>query len=156
VSALPISALRRWVEALGEAAEGRVGTRIPVPPSLYREPRSRVGFLEDVGLGYLTLERQTRTLSGGEAQRISLANALGSRLGDTLDVLAQPTIGLHPEANERLLTLLTRLRAGGNSVLVGEHAPDAMRMADHLLELGPGSGERGGEVVFQGSLQEMM
>ena len=156
VSALPISALRRWVAALGGEGEERVATRIPVPSSLYRELRSRVGFLDDVGLGYLTLERQTRTLSGGEAQRISLANALGSRLVDTLYVLDEPTIGLHPADNERLLSLLTRLRDGGNSVLVVEHDPDAMRMADHLLELGPGSGERGGDIVFQGTLEEMM
>jgi excinuclease ABC subunit A len=109
-----------------------------------------------VGLGYLTLERQTRTLSGGEAQRISLANALGSRLVDTLYVLDEPTIGLHPADNDRLLALLLRLREAGNTVLVVEHDPEAMRAADHLVELGPGSGERGGYVVFQGTVEEML
>jgi excinuclease ABC subunit A len=160
VSELPVAALRRWVEGLkgetGTEKESVPDTLIPIPDSLYQELRSRVGFLEDVGLGYLTLERQTRTLSGGEAQRISLANALGSRLVDTLYVLDEPTIGLHPADNERLLRLLTRLRDSGNTVLVVEHDPDAMRVADHLLELGPGSGERGGKLVFQGTLAEMV
>jgi excinuclease ABC subunit A len=153
VSALPITALSAWVKELG-SMEG--ATAIPIPESLFREIESRVGFLCDVGLGYLTLERQTRTLSGGEAQRISLANALGSRLVDTLYVLDEPTIGLHPADNEKLLRLLTRLRDSGNTVLVVEHDPDAMRIADHLLELGPGSGERGGQIVFQGTLAEML
>jgi excinuclease ABC subunit A len=127
-----------------------------IASTILKELTGRVGFLNDVGLGYLTLDRQTRTLSGGEAQRISLANALGSRLVDTLYVLDEPTIGLHPADNEKLLQLLLRLRDGGNSVLVVEHDPDAMRAADHLVELGPGSGERGGFVIFEGSLSAMM
>ncbi|HEX7240121.1 MAG TPA: ATP-binding cassette domain-containing protein [Longimicrobiaceae bacterium] len=123
---------------------------------ILRELEARVGFLNDVGLGYLTLERQTRTLSGGEAQRITLANALGSRLVDTLYVLDEPTIGLHPADNDRLLKLLVRLRTAGNTVLMVEHDPEAMRVADHLVELGPGSGELGGELVFQGTLAEIL
>ncbi|MGH7497872.1 MAG: excinuclease ABC subunit UvrA, partial [Gemmatimonadales bacterium] len=111
---------------------------------------SRLEFLIDVGLGYLTLERQTRTLSGGEAQRIALANALGSRLVDTLYVLDEPTVGLHPRDTDRLLALLRRLRDGGNTVLVVEHDLAAIRQADFMLELGPGSGERGGSVVHAG------
>jgi len=110
----------------------------------------RLGFLRDVGLGYLTLERQTRTLSGGEAQRISLANALGSNLVDSLYVLDEPSIGLHPRDTDRLLALLRRLRDNGNTVVVVEHDLAAIQQADFMLELGPGSGERGGRVVHAG------
>ena len=98
---------------------------------------ARLGFLRDVGLGYLTLDRQTRTLSGGEAQRISLANALGSRLVDTLYVLDEPSVGLHPRDTDRLLALLRRLRDAGNTVIVVEHDLAAIRQADFMLELGP-------------------
>src|SRR5690606_10320667 len=102
------------------------------------------------GLGYLTLSRQTRTLSGGEAQRINLANALGSALVDTLYVLDEPTIGLHPRDTAALLGLLERLRDGGNTVVVVEHDAHAILSADHVVELGPGSGEHGGQVVYEG------
>jgi excinuclease ABC subunit A len=184
VSALPIARLREWVEGLGAERGARNeerGTRSEAerldPQSAVREPQSeaglsafelqvaeqilkelnaRLGFLDEVGVGYLTLERQTRTLSGGEAQRITLANALGSRLVDTLYVLDEPTIGLHPADNERLLRLLARLRDAGNTVIVVEHDPEAMRMADHLVELGPGSGEHGGELVFEGTLAALL
>ncbi|MEX2583713.1 MAG: excinuclease ABC subunit UvrA [Gemmatimonadota bacterium] len=156
VSALPLEQLQRWVAALGDPAGALSATERKISESILKELTARVGFLNDVGLGYLTLERQMRTLSGGEAQRISLANALGSSLVDTVYVLDEPTIGLHPADNEKLLRLLLRLRDGGNSVLVVEHDPDAMRVADHLVELGPGSGERGGEIVFEGTLDEMM
>ncbi len=112
----------------------------------------RIRFLRDVGLGYLTLDRQTRTLSGGEAQRIALANALGARLVDTLYVLDEPSIGLHPRDTDRLLGLLRRLRDGGNTVVVVEHDPAAIREADFMLELGPGAGERGGHIVHAGPI----
>jgi excinuclease ABC subunit A len=115
---------------------------------------ARVGFLRDVGLGYLTLDRQTRTLSGGEAQRISLSNALGSRLVDTLYVLDEPSVGLHPRDTDRLLGLLRRLRDGGNTVLVVEHDLAAIQQADFMLELGPGSGENGGRIVHAGPVGE--
>ncbi|HKU62494.1 MAG TPA: excinuclease ABC subunit UvrA [Gemmatimonadales bacterium] len=111
---------------------------------------ARLGFLRDVGLGYLTLDRQTRTLSGGEAQRISLSNALGSRLVDTLYVLDEPSVGLHPRDTDRLLALLRRLRDAGNTVVVVEHDLAAVQQADFMLELGPGSGDRGGRVVHAG------
>ena len=114
------------------------------------ELRARVGFVNDVGLGYLTLDRQTRTLSGGEAQRIALSNALGSRLVDTLYVLDEPSIGLHPADVDRLLGLLRRLATAGNTVVVVEHDPAAMRAADWMVELGPASGEAGGQLVYQG------
>ncbi|HEX8693317.1 MAG TPA: excinuclease ABC subunit UvrA [Longimicrobium sp.] len=165
VSQLPLTRLRAWLAAL--RADGVAGGEdcpaTPLSPQergiaeqVLKELDARVGFLDDVGLGYLTLDRQTRTLSGGEAQRITLANSLGSRLVDTLYVLDEPTIGLHPADNDRLLRLLVRLREHGNTVLVVEHDPEAMRLADWLVELGPGSGERGGSLVFQGTLDELL
>nr|MDQ6924761.1 excinuclease ABC subunit UvrA [Candidatus Eremiobacteraeota bacterium] len=116
------------------------------------EARGRVQFLSDVGLGYLSLNRTTRTLSGGEAQRIGLANSLGARLVDTLYVLDEPSVGLHSRDMERLLRLLHRLRDGGNTVLVVEHDPEAIEAADYMVELGPGSGEQGGALVFAGPI----
>ncbi|HYJ77989.1 MAG TPA: excinuclease ABC subunit UvrA, partial [Longimicrobiaceae bacterium] len=165
VAQIPLVGLRAWLGALREegAAPGDDCPATPLAPqeravaaTILRELEARVGFLDDVGLGYLTLDRLTRSLSGGEAQRITLANSLGSRLVDTLYVLDEPTIGLHPADNERLLRLLARLRDHGNTVLVVEHDPEAMRLADWLVELGPGSGERGGELVFEGTLQELL
>jgi len=114
------------------------------------ELEQRLRFLCDVGLGYLTLDRLTRTLSGGEAQRIELANALGSSLVDTLYVLDEPTIGLHSRDVGRLLDLLKRLRDAGNTVVIVEHDLAAIRAADHMIELGPGSGEDGGQEIFSG------
>jgi excinuclease ABC subunit A len=114
------------------------------------ELRARVEFVNDVGLGYLTMDRQTRTLSGGEAQRIALSNALGSHLVDTLYVLDEPSIGLHPADVDRLLGLLRRLSDAGNTVVVVEHDPAAMCAADWMVELGPASGEAGGQLVYQG------
>ena len=114
------------------------------------ELTARVSFVNDVGLGYLTLDRLTRTLSGGEAQRIALSNALGSHLVDTLYVLDEPSIGLHPADVDRLLGLLRRLSGAGNTVVVVEHDPAAMRAADWMVELGPGSGTNGGQLVYQG------
>src|SRR6266545_990246 len=114
------------------------------------ELRTRVSFVNDVGLGYLTLDRQTRTLSGGEAQRIALSNALGSHLVDTLYVLDEPSIGLHPADVDRLLGLLRKLATAGNTVVVVEHDPAAMRAADWMVELGPASGAAGGQLVYQG------
>lgn len=148
-AALTIEALLTWIRSLSLSAfEQEVATHI------LREATERVEFLTDVGLGYLTMDRATRTLSGGEAQRISLANSLGARLVDTLYVLDEPSIGLHPRDMDRLLTLLKRLRDRGNTVLVVEHDLDAIRMADHLIELGPGSGEQGGRIVFEGPVSE--
>ncbi|MEP7326411.1 MAG: excinuclease ABC subunit UvrA [Gemmatimonadota bacterium] len=114
---------------------------------------SRIVYLRDVGLGYLSLDRQTRTLSGGEAQRIALANALGSRLVDTLYVLDEPSVGLHQRDIDRLLGLLRRLRDQGNTLVVVEHDMAAIRQADFMLELGPGAGEHGGKVVYAGPLE---
>ncbi len=127
-----------------------------IAASILRELRARLRFLDDVGVGYLTLQRQARTLSGGEAQRIALANSLGSNLVDTLYVLDEPTVGLHPRDTDRLLRLLAQLKEAGNTVVVVEHDAAAIRAADHIVELGPGSGEKGGAIVFQGTFDELV
>ncbi len=117
---------------------------------LLGEIRSRLRYLLEVGLGYLTLDRQSRTLSGGEVQRINLTTALGTSLVNTLFVLDEPSIGLHPRDIERILGVLRRLRDAGNSLLVVEHDPQIMLGADRLLDIGPGPGEHGGEILFFG------
>ncbi len=120
------------------------------------EVLSRLQFLDRVGLGYLTLDRLTRTLSGGESQRIHLANSLGSRLVDTLYVLDEPTCGLHAADCERLVDTLEDLVAGDNTVVVVEHDLDVLRRSDHFIELGPGAGHDGGHLVYQGPLAELL
>ncbi len=120
-----------------------------------KEIRSRLGFLKNVGLGYLTLNRESGTLSGGEAQRIRLATQIGAGLVGVLYILDEPSIGLHQRDNDRLLKTLERLRDLGNSVLVVEHDEDTIRQADYILDLGPGAGVRGGEVVASGTLAEI-
>ena len=122
---------------------------------LLGEIRSRLGYLVDVGLGYLTLDRQSRTLSGGEVQRINLTTALGTSLVNTLFVLDEPSIGLHPRDIGRLIAVLHRLRDAGNTLVVVEHDPAVIRAADLVLDMGPGAGERGGEVVFFGTLKQL-
>ncbi|HSJ99442.1 MAG TPA: excinuclease ABC subunit A, partial [Myxococcota bacterium] len=117
---------------------------------LLAEIRSRLGYLAQVGLGYLTLDRQSRTLSGGEVQRINLTTALGTSLVNTLFVLDEPSIGLHPRDMGRVIDVMKRLRDAGNSLVVVEHDPQIMLEADRLLDMGPGPGERGGEIVFFG------
>src|SRR3984893_2051256 len=113
--------------------------------------RCRINYLVDVGLGYLTLDRQSRTLSGGEVQRINLTTALGTSLVNTLFVLDEPSIGLHPRDMRRVIAVMKRLRDAGNSLVVVEHDPQIMTEADRILDMGPGAGERGGEVVFFGT-----
>ena len=144
-SALTTTDLADWLDHLRLPAFQQT-----VANHILQELRARVGFVNDVGLGYLTLDRQTRTLSGGEAQRIALSNALGSRLVDTLYVLDEPSIGLHPADVDRLLGLLRKLSDAGNTVVVVEHDPAAMRAADWMVELGPASGDAGGQLVYQG------
>jgi excinuclease ABC subunit A len=121
-----------------------------------REIRSRLQFLVEVGLGYLTLNRESGTLSGGEAQRIRLATQIGSGLAGVLYILDEPSIGLHQRDNARLLGTLRRLRDLGNSVIVVEHDEETIRAADHIVDLGPGAGPRGGEVVAQGTLDDIL
>ena len=150
ISELPVDQLSDWLNGLElNAFESKVAEMI------LKECRDRVTFLRDVGLSYLSMNRGARTLSGGEAQRIALANSLGSQLVDTLYVLDEPSIGLHSRDMDRLLKLLQRLRDAGNSVLVVEHDLAAIEMADYMVELGPGSGEAGGEIVFAGPLSRI-
>jgi excinuclease ABC subunit A len=118
---------------------------------LLGEVRSRLGFLVRVGLGYLTLDRQSRTLSGGEVQRINLTTALGTSLVNTLFVLDEPSIGLHPRDMRRVIEVMHRLRDSGNSLLVVEHDPQIMLTADRIIDMGPGPGEHGGQIVFEGT-----
>jgi excinuclease ABC subunit A len=136
--------------------------RLELPPPLDEatdlllgEIRGRFGYLADVGLGYLTLDRQSRTLSGGEVQRINLTTALGTSLVNTLFVLDEPSIGLHPRDMQRVIAVMKRLRDAGNSLLVVEHDPQIMLEADRILDMGPGAGERGGEIVFFGTPREI-
>jgi excinuclease ABC subunit A len=127
-----------------------------IAKELLREIRSRLGFLQKVGLGYLTLNRESGTLSGGEAQRIRLATQIGAGLAGVLYILDEPSIGLHQRDNDRLLEVLQSLRDLGNSVIVVEHDADTIRQADHIIDLGPGAGVHGGEVVVQGSLEDVL
>lgn len=122
---------------------------------LLAEIRGRFRYLCDVGLGYLTLDRQSRTLSGGEVQRINLTTALGTSLVNTLFVLDEPSIGLHPRDMQRVIQVMQRLRDAGNSLLVVEHDPQIMQQADRLLDLGPGAGEHGGQIVAWGTPREV-
>ena len=123
---------------------------------LLDEIRTRLDYLVDVGLGYLTLDRQSRTLSGGEVQRINLTTALGTSLVNTLFVLDEPSIGLHPRDMQRVIGVLHRLRDAGNSLLVVEHDPQVMFAADRILDMGPGPGERGGEAIFFGTPKQLL
>jgi len=150
VAELPVDQLADWLNDLQLSEFDR-----KVAEMILKEARDRVTFLRDVGLSYLSMNRATRTLSGGEAQRIGLANSLGSQLVDTLYVLDEPSIGLHSRDMDRLLKLLQRLRDAGNSVLVVEHDLAAIKAADYMVELGPGSGEAGGHVVFAGPLSRI-
>jgi excinuclease ABC subunit A len=120
------------------------------------EITSRVGFLMDVGLGYLNLNRRSNSLSGGESQRINLATSLGSSLVGSMYILDEPSIGLHPKDTERLISVLHRLRDAGNTVIVVEHEEEIMRAADEILDIGPLAGAYGGEVVFQGDHAALM
>jgi excinuclease ABC subunit A len=150
VLGLDVTAARAFFDALRPAA----GTE-EVVELLLREIRSRLACLEDVGLAYLTLDRQARTLSGGEIQRVNLTAALGTNLVNTLFVLDEPSIGLHPRDNDRLVRMLRRLCEQGNTVVVVEHDPALLAAADHLVDLGPGAGEAGGRLVAAGTPAEV-
>jgi excinuclease ABC subunit A len=151
ICGMPISDLQIFFKNLpvGEFKK-RVAQR------LLKEIADRIGFMVDVGLGYLTLSRQTRTLSSGEYQRITLARALGSALTDTLYVLDEPSIGLHARDTHRLLQALQALRKGGNTVVIVEHDPDMIKAADAVIDLGPGAGKQGGGIVFQGDIASFL
>jgi len=143
---LSLRDLKKWFDelSLNPSEEDRLG-------SVVSEIRSRVRYMNDVGLEYLTLSRAARTLSGGESQRIGLASALGGSLTGTLYVLDEPTIGLHAVDTRRLLAILRRLADRGNTVVVVEHDPEAIEAADHVIDLGPGAGSLGGQLLFEGT-----
>jgi excinuclease ABC subunit A len=146
LEAMPLAEVAAWFGAHPPASTD-AATEL-----LLGEIRGRLGFLVEVGLGYLTLGRQSRTLSGGEAQRVTLATALGSSLTSTLYVLDEPSVGLHARDAGRLAAVLARLAEAGNAVVVVEHDPALIAVADHVIDLGPGPGQAGGEVVYQGPL----
>ncbi|MBL8493560.1 MAG: excinuclease ABC subunit UvrA, partial [Rhodocyclaceae bacterium] len=147
---LPIERVKTFVDDLHLPAPLDEATDL-----LLAEIRARVNYLCEVGLGYLTLDRQSRTLSGGEVQRINLTTALGTSLVNTLFVLDEPSIGLHPRDMGRVIDVMHRLRDAGNSLVVVEHDPQIMLEADRILDIGPGPGERGGTVVFNGTPDEL-
>ena len=150
-----VTQLRQWVQALQQS--GSLSPReADIARDLLPEIQSRLEFLEEVGLGYLTLDRGAPTLSGGEAQRIRLAAQLGSNLQGVCYVLDEPTIGLHARDNQILLNALHQLSRKGNTLLVVEHDEDTIRRADHLIDIGPGAGKRGGRLVAQGKAQDLM
>lgn len=151
VMLLPIEHCQRFFEEMSLPTPLDEATGL-----LLKEIRTRLKYLVDVGLGYLTLDRQSRTLSGGEVQRINLTTALGTSLVNTLFVLDEPSIGLHPRDIKRLIQVLQRLRDAGNTLIVVEHDPGIIRASDFIIDMGPGAGERGGEVVFSGTLEEML
>ena len=148
---LNIAQAYQFFESLELAPEERA-----IADKILIEIRQRVKFLNDVGLEYLTLDRLSATLSGGEAQRITLATCLGSRLVGACYVLDEPSIGLHSRDTGRLIRILEELRDLGNTIVVVEHDPDVMRSADHIVDLGPGAGELGGRIIFEGSFKQMM
>ena len=145
-----VSDARQWVEKLHLA-----GRDAEIARDVVTEIRSRLEFLEEVGLGYLTLDRAAPTLSGGEAQRIRLAAQLGSNLQGVCYVLDEPTIGLHPRDNAILLNALQNLADKGNTLVVVEHDEETIRRADHIIDIGPGAGKRGGRLVAEGSVTEL-
>ena len=150
ISAMNVFAARDWLEGLKLGKEGAL-----IAKAVLREIRSRLGFMLDVGIGYLTLDRKSGTLSGGEAQRIRLATQVGSGLVGVAYVLDEPSIGLHQRDNDKLLNTLKHLRDIGNTVIVVEHDEDTIRAADYILDLGPGAGLEGGHVVFAGTADEL-
>ena len=152
-SELPI---RRALDYFAGVSETLTPQRLEIARRILREISERLQFLVDVGLDYLTLARGSTTLSGGESQRIRLASQIGSGLEGVLYVLDEPSIGLHQRDNERLLTTLRRLKALGNTVLVVEHDEDAIRAADHLIDMGPAAGVNGGHIIAQGTPAEVM
>ncbi|MDP1743141.1 excinuclease ABC subunit UvrA [Polaromonas sp.] len=155
---LPIDRLREFFNGLAPAAlqEGNApDAEFKALKSLFEEIHTRLKYLSDVGIGYLTLDRQSRTLSGGEVQRINLTTALGTSLVNTLFVLDEPSIGLHPRDMNRITQAMHRLRDAGNTLVVVEHDPAVMMAADRMIDMGPGPGEKGGQIVFDGTPEDL-
>jgi excinuclease ABC subunit A len=153
LACMDIKTLQEWFTNLEDRLTERQNT---IAREILKEIRARIVFLLDVGLSYLTLDRTTRTLSGGEAQRIRLATQIGSQLMNVMYILDEPSIGLHQRDNERLIKALKNLRDLGNTVVVVEHDKDMILEADHVIDMGPAAGVHGGEVVAQGTPKELM
>lgn len=153
LSALDITDLKAWIDSVEEHLSDK---QKHIAAEILKEIRKRINFLLDVGLDYLSLNRQSGTLSGGESQRIRLATQIGSQLVNVLYILDEPSIGLHQRDNDRLIKSLRELCDLGNTVIVVEHDEDMMRAADWIVDIGPKAGRKGGEVVFQGTYDEMM
>jgi excinuclease ABC subunit A len=153
VTTLPVTQALNWVEQLG----GKISPReLTIAKQIIKEIHARLGFLRDIGLSYLTLDRPSATLSGGEAQRIRLATQIGSGLSGVLYICDEPTVGLHPADGSRLIATLKRLRDLDNTIIIVEHDEAMMRAADHIIDMGPGAGKQGGEIVATGTLQDIM
>jgi excinuclease ABC subunit A len=153
VSTLPVTEALIWVEQLG----GKISTReLTIAKQIIKEIQARLGFLRDIGLSYLTMDRPSATLSGGEAQRIRLATQIGSGLSGVLYICDEPTVGLHPADGSRLIATLKRLRDLDNTIIIVEHDEAMMRAADHIIDMGPGAGKQGGRIVAIGTLQDIM
>lgn len=150
---MDITALHEWSQTVEERLSP---TQALIAREILKEIRTRLGFLVDVGLGYLSLDRRSATLSGGESQRIRLATQIGSELVNVLYILDEPSIGLHQRDNNRLIASLKKLRDASNSIIVVEHDKDMMLEADYVVDIGPKAGRKGGEVVFAGTPQQMM
>lgn len=153
ITQMSIGEAAQWFQKIEETLTQQ---RQDIAQRIFRELHDRLGFLVSVGLGYLSLSRASGTLSGGESQRIRLASQIGSGLTGVLYVLDEPSIGLHQRDNDRLLATLKRLRDLGNTVIVVEHDEDAIRAADHLVDMGPGAGHHGGQIVAQGTPAQVM
>lgn len=153
VAQLSISDLHAHFKHLGGSLEGNAAV---IAHDILKEVTARSGFLLDVGLDYLTLDRSARTLSGGEAQRIRLATQIGAQLTGVLYILDEPSIGLHQRDNQRLINSLRQLRDGGNTVIVVEHDKEMMLSSDHIIDIGPGAGEHGGRIVAEGSPKTLL
>jgi len=162
ITALPIKELLRWVQALRGTGPNVNGhpllseRELQIAHQILKEIEARAQFMVNVGLDYLTLNRTAGTLSGGEAQRIRLATQIGSRLTGVLYVLDEPSIGLHQRDNARLLATLAGMRDLGNTLLVVEHDHETMLSADWIIDLGPGAGEHGGQIVAEGTPEAIM
>ena len=156
VTSWPVNRTLEFIRSLSKENGPLTLRQVSIAERVLKEIQARLGFLVDVGLNYLTLNRSAGSLSGGEAQRIRLATQIGSHLMGVLYVLDEPSIGLHPRDNDRLLTTLKHLRDQGNSVLVVEHDEETIRAADWILDLGPGAGEHGGKVVAEGTVDDIL
>ena len=153
LAAMDVAELKEWLDGIGEKLTGK---QQAIATEILKEIRSRLSFLLDVGLDYLSLDRTAMTLSGGESQRIRLATQIGSQLVNVLYILDEPSIGLHQRDNVRLIRSLEQLRDTGNTVIVVEHDKDMMMAADYVVDIGPRAGRKGGEVVFQGTPAQML